>query len=84
MLSFAVGALISPTIGKRFGLENTLIAMIGLLTVGMIIRTAIATWRIFNWDFYLLTWPLALLIIPMAPCYQAAYAKKHSTNYRSV
>ncbi|WP_261862406.1 hypothetical protein [Psychrobacter sp. JCM 18900] len=26
MLSFAVGALISPTIGKRFGLENTLIA----------------------------------------------------------
>ncbi|MEN8625512.1 CynX/NimT family MFS transporter [Psychrobacter proteolyticus] len=44
MLSFAVGALISPTIGKRFGLENTLIAMIGLLTVGMIIRTAIPTW----------------------------------------
>ncbi|WP_261870260.1 hypothetical protein [Psychrobacter sp. JCM 18901] len=26
MLSFAVGALISPAIGKRFGLENTLIA----------------------------------------------------------
>ena len=44
MLSFAVGALISPTIGKRFGLENTLIAMIALLTFGMIIRTVIPTW----------------------------------------
>ncbi|MGM8899931.1 MFS transporter, partial [Psychrobacter sp. 1Y4] len=30
MLGFALGALISPAIGKRFGLENTLIAMIAL------------------------------------------------------
>lgn len=55
MLSFAVGALISPTIGKRFGLENTLIAMIGLLTVGMIIRTAISTWSGFLIGTLLLT-----------------------------
>lgn len=55
MLSFAVGALISPTIGKRFGLENTLIAMIGLLTVGMIIRTAIPTWSGFLIGTLLLT-----------------------------
>jgi len=55
MLSFAVGALISPTIGKRFGLENTLIAMIGLLTVGMIIRTAIPTWSGFLTGTLLLT-----------------------------
>ena len=55
MLSFAVGALISPTIGKRFGLENTLISMIGLLTVGMIIRTAIPTWSGFLIGTLLLT-----------------------------
>lgn len=44
MLTFAIGALISPSIGKRFGLENTLIVMIGLLTIGLIIRTVFATW----------------------------------------
>ncbi|MBA6243456.1 MFS transporter [Psychrobacter sp. Urea-trap-16] len=55
MLSFAVGALISPAIGKRFGLENTLIAMIGLLTVGMVIRTAIPTWSGFLIGTLLLT-----------------------------
>ncbi|WP_227672266.1 CynX/NimT family MFS transporter [Psychrobacter urativorans] len=44
MLTFAVGALISPTIGKRFGIENTLIAMIVLLTAGMVVRAAIPTW----------------------------------------
>ncbi|WP_442793093.1 MFS transporter [Psychrobacter sp. PL15] len=44
MLTFAVGALIAPAIGKRFGLENTLIAMIVFLTIGMIIRTIIPTW----------------------------------------
>ncbi|MGP9557937.1 MFS transporter [Psychrobacter sp. AOP7-A1-24] len=55
MLSFAIGALISPAIGKRFGLENTLIAMIGLLTLGMIIRTAIPTWGGFLIGTLLLT-----------------------------
>ena len=55
MLTFAVGALISPTIGKRFGLENTLIAMIGLLTAGMIIRTVIPTWLGFLTGTLLLT-----------------------------
>ena len=44
MLTFAVGALISPTIGKRFGLENTLIAMIVLLTFGMVLRVMVPTW----------------------------------------
>lgn len=55
MLTFAVGALISPAIGKRFGLENTLIAMIGLLTAGMIIRTVIPTWLGFLTGTLLLT-----------------------------
>lgn len=55
MLTFALGALIAPTIGKRFGLENTLIAMIGLLTVGMIIRTAVPTWLGFLTGTLLLT-----------------------------
>ena len=55
MLSFAMGALIAPSIGKRFGLENTLIAMIGLLTVGMIVRTVIPTWSGFLVGTLLLT-----------------------------
>jgi len=55
MLTFAIGALISPTIGKRFGLENTLIAMIGLLTAGMIIRAVIPTWSGFLIGTLLLT-----------------------------
>lgn len=55
MLSFAVGALISPMIGKRFGLENTLIAIIGLLATGMIIRTVIPTWMGFLVGTLLLT-----------------------------
>jgi len=55
MLTFAIGALIAPTIGKRFGLENTLIAMIALLTVGMIIRTAIPIWSGFLMGTLLLT-----------------------------
>lgn len=44
MLTFAVGALISPTIGRRFGLENTLIVMIALLTFGMVLRVVVPTW----------------------------------------
>ena len=55
MLSFAVGALISPAIAKRFGLENTLIAMIGLLSTGMMIRTVIPTWTGFLVGTLLLT-----------------------------
>ena len=55
MLTFAIGALISPSIGKRFGLENTLIAMIGLLTAGMIIRAVIPTWSGFLIGTLLLT-----------------------------
>lgn len=44
MLTFAIGALISPAIGKRYGLENTLITMIILLTLGMVVRVVVPTW----------------------------------------
>lgn len=44
MLTFAVGALISPAIGKRFGIENTLIVMIVMLTFGMVLRVVVPTW----------------------------------------
>jgi len=44
MLTFAVGALIAPAIGKRFGLENTLIVMVALLTFGMVLRSIVPTW----------------------------------------
>lgn len=55
MLAFALGAFISPAIGKRFGLENTLIVIIGLLTVGLIIRSVVATWLGFLLGTLLLT-----------------------------
>ena len=44
MLMFALGALVSPTIGKRFGLENTLIVMLMLLTAGIVLRSVWDTW----------------------------------------
>ena len=44
MLTFALGALISPSIGKRFGIENTLIVMIIMLTFGMVLRAVVPTW----------------------------------------
>ncbi len=55
MLTFAIGALIAPSIGKRFGLENTLIVMIALLTFGMVLRTVIPTWLGFLSGTLLLT-----------------------------
>ena len=55
MLTFALGALISPTIGRRFGLENTLIAMIMLLTFGMVLRVMVPTWIGFLTGTVLLT-----------------------------
>lgn len=55
MLTFAIGALISPAIGKRFGLENTLIVMIALLTGGMILRSVWSTWTGFLLGTLLLT-----------------------------
>ncbi len=55
MLTFALGALISPTIGKRFGLENTLIAMIVMLTFGMVLRVVVPTWIGFLTGTVLLT-----------------------------
>ena len=55
MLMFALGALISPAIGKRFGLENTLIAMLVLITSGIILRSVWPTWTGFMLGTMLLT-----------------------------
>ncbi|SNT71019.1 MFS transporter, CP family, cyanate transporter [Psychrobacter sp. LV10R520-6] len=75
MLTFAVGALIAPTIGKRFGLENTLIAMIALLTFGMVIRTVIPTWIGFLSGTVLLT-----LAIGFANTLAAPVIKQRTPN----
>ncbi|WP_227671529.1 CynX/NimT family MFS transporter [Psychrobacter sp. 72-O-c] len=76
MLTFAVGALIAPTIGKRFGLENTLIAMIALLTFGMVIRTLIPTWIGFLGGTVLLT-----LAIGFANTLAAPVIKQRTPNH---
>lgn len=45
MLMFALGALISPSIGKRYGLENTLIGVVMVLTAGIIMRSTWVSWH---------------------------------------
>lgn len=76
MLTFALGAFISPAIGKRFGLENTLIAMIALLTAGMVIRSIIPTWIGFLSGTLLLT-----LAIGFANTLAAPVIKQRTPNH---
>lgn len=76
MLTFALGALISPAISKRFGLENTLIAMIALLTIGMVIRSVIPTWIGFLSGTVLLT-----LAIGFANTLAAPVIKQRTPNH---
>lgn len=76
MLTFALGALISPAIGKRFGIENTLIAMIALLTFGMVVRTVIPTWIGFLSGTLLLT-----LAIGFANTLAAPVIKQRTPNH---
>ncbi|WP_296191418.1 MULTISPECIES: CynX/NimT family MFS transporter [unclassified Psychrobacter] len=76
MLTFALGAFISPAIGKRVGLENTLIAMIALLTAGMVIRSIIPTWIGFLSGTLLLT-----LAIGFANTLAAPVIKQRTPNH---
>lgn len=55
MLMFALGALVSPALGKRYGLENTLIVMIVVLTIGIIIRSVFVSWYGFLFGTLLLS-----------------------------
>ncbi|MFC6380216.1 CynX/NimT family MFS transporter [Psychrobacter glacincola] len=76
MLTFALGAFIAPAIGKRFGLENTLISMISLLTMGMIVRSLIPTWMGFLGGTLLLT-----LAIGFANTLAAPVIKQRTPNH---
>ncbi|WP_201597568.1 MFS transporter [Psychrobacter fulvigenes] len=76
MLGFAVGSFISPAIGKRFGLENTLIAMIALLTLGMVVRSVIPTWIGFLSGTIILT-----LAIGFANTLAAPVIKQRTPNH---
>lgn len=76
MLTFAFGSLISPAIGKRFGLENTLIVMIALLTLGMVIRSIIPTWLGFLSGTVMLT-----LAIGFANTLAAPVIKQRTPNH---
>lgn len=73
MLMFALGALISPPIGKRFGLENTLIAVIIAITAGIIIRS---TWL--DWHGFLFGTILLSLAIGFANTLVAPVIKHHT------
>ena len=76
MLTFAVGALIAPSIGKRFGLENTLIVMVALLTFGMVLRSVVPTWIGFLSGTLLLT-----LAIGFANTLAAPVIKQRTPNH---
>ncbi|WP_026349053.1 MFS transporter [Psychrobacter lutiphocae] len=58
MLMFALGALISPPIGKKFGLENTLIVVALVLTSGLLIRSWWVGWT----GFFIGTFIMSLAI----------------------
>ncbi|PNK60651.1 CynX/NimT family MFS transporter [Psychrobacter sp. FDAARGOS_221] len=73
MLMFALGALVSPAIGKRFGLENTLIAVIIAITSGIIIRS---TWL--EWHGFLFGTVLLSLAIGFANTLVAPVIKQHT------
>ncbi|WP_298979373.1 MFS transporter [uncultured Psychrobacter sp.] len=73
MLAFAIGALIAPSIGKRFGLENTLIVMVALLTFGMVLRSVVPTWLGFLTGTVMLT-----LAIGFANTLAAPIIKQHT------
>lgn len=75
MLMFALGALISPAIGKRFGLENTLIVVILLLTTGIIMRSTWLEWQGFLWGTILLS-----LAIGFANTLVAPIIKQHTPS----
>lgn len=73
MLMFALGALVSPAIGKRFGLENTLIAVVIVLTAGIIMRS---TWT--TWNGFLIGTILLSLAIGFANTLVAPVIKQHT------
>ncbi len=73
MLMFALGALVSPAIGKRFGLENTLIAVVVVLTAGIIMRS---TWV--SWHGFLIGTILLSLAIGFANTLVAPIIKQHT------
>jgi len=75
MLMFALGALISPSIGKRFGLENTLITMIALLTSGIVLRSV---WDI--WTGFLIGTMMLSLAIGFANTLAAPIIKQRTPN----
>lgn len=73
MLMFALGALVSPAIGKRYGLENTLIAVVIVLTAGIIMRS---TW--ITWNGFLIGTILLSLAIGFANTLVAPVIKQHT------
>ncbi|GAA0324647.1 CynX/NimT family MFS transporter [Psychrobacter aestuarii] len=79
MLAFALGSLISPALGRRYGLENILIAMIGLLTLGIILRVVWVSWLGFLTGTAVLT-----LAIGFANTLAAPIIKAHAPQHISL
>ena len=75
MIMFAFGAFISPPIGKRFGLENTLIVMLAMLTAGIVVRS----WWV-GWTGFLVGTVLLSLAIGFANTLAAPIIKQRTPN----
>lgn len=67
MIMFALGALLSPSIAKRFGIENTLIMALIVLTFGLILRTVWVSWSGFLTGTLLLSFAIGFANTLAAP-----------------
>ena len=83
MLSFAIGSFISPALGRRYGLENTLIVMIALMTVGLLLRVLWVSWIGFFVGTAVLTLAIGFANTLAAPIIKA-HASKHIALFTGV
>ena len=83
MLAFAVGSLISPALGRRYGLENILITMIALLTGGLLLRVLWVSWLGFFIGTAILTLAIGFANTLAAPIIKA-HAPKHIALFTGV
>ena len=83
MLSFAIGSFISPALGRRYGLENTLIVMIALMTVGLLLRVLWVSWIGFCVGTAVLTLAIGFANTLAAPIIKA-HASKHIALFTGV
>lgn len=75
MPAFALGALVTPSIARRFGLEKTLLAMIIVIIISLVGRVASGAWVLFIGTLVM------SVAIGFANALGAPLIKKHAPNH---